>query len=89
MPAIAFPSDPLSYTVSPWTDGLGRQWLYTEAKNRWAEYLPEAVIPPAKVISATPPTDPTEGLEWFNSSNGRTYTRYGSAWVSDAAHLIP
>ena len=37
MPAIAFPTHPtrLDYTVTPWTDPSGTDWLWNESKLRW------------------------------------------------------
>jgi hypothetical protein len=35
------------------------------------------------IVSPTPPTEPTptEGTQWFNSSNGTTYIYYDSFWI--------
>lgn len=40
------------------------------------------------IVSPTPPPNPYEGLQWFNSSTGNTYIYYDGFWVQDANALI-
>jgi len=35
MPALTFPNPGTPYTITPWTDPNGNEWLYTTAKDRW------------------------------------------------------
>lgn len=34
------------------------------------------------VVAASPPSAPTQGMQWFNSTDAKIYTRFGSVWVS-------
>ena len=52
----------------------------------------ELIIPPAVVVSDTPPPDPVNGGQWFNSATGRTMIWYvdvdGGQWVEDGPGLL-
>ena len=44
-------------------------------------------------VSPTPPEDPTEGMQWYNSTDGATYIYYDSFWVEqssggEASHIL-
>lgn len=39
-------------------------------------------------VSDTAPVSPTEGMQWFNTTNGIQYTRVGTAWVEPGGQQI-
>lgn len=78
---------PAQYTVSPETPGTvsvtvetgsGTTDIAVTTGGRGA-----AGVPGRKTVSATAPTNPVEGDEWFNTESGLTYTYYDSTWVTD------
>ncbi len=36
MPALTFPDPGTPYTIDPWTDPNGSEWLYSSTKDRWS-----------------------------------------------------
>jgi hypothetical protein len=51
---------------------------YIYYDNYWTSISGDSGAP---IISDTAPSSPAVGMEWFNSSNGKSYIYYSNAWV--------
>jgi hypothetical protein len=91
-----------NYTVDPWQDDFGQQWVYTiyeddVLKNRW-NAVPSATSGGGTsggggglVVSLAAPPDPYPGMQWFRLVDGVTYVRdqNNRAWMADTSAPIP
>jgi len=74
---------------SPWTDSKGRKWVYDGI--RWSPFPGSVISSPGGgvVISQAVPPVPFEGMKWFRTIDGATYTFYQGFWVSGASAPVP
>jgi hypothetical protein len=82
MAALDFPSSP--------TDGqVYQSWIYSSAKGAWKS---KPLTPAKTVNSDTPPSNPTNGDQWFNTVDSTLYIYYTDAdtsqWVESRAPII-
>jgi hypothetical protein len=63
----------------------GQTLVYSSSIDEYVPQTPSggggAQGPIAIILSATPPSSPTEGMTWFDETTLRTYVRYDSTWV--------
>ena len=96
--ATAFPPYDLApdYTEdNPWTDDYGQQWAYEPDKNRW-HALPSndtgggtTGTGGGTLAQEYTPMDAYNGLKWFRTIDGVTYTYWDGFWVADDSAPIP
>jgi hypothetical protein len=70
-------------------NGTYVQWKYL-GDSEWKDLVLLADLegekgdPGQTIVSDTPPPSPYEGLQWFRSTDGRTFIYYDGHWVQDA-----
>ena len=74
---ITFPSNPLSYTTTPWADPSGVYWIYNATKQRWARFDNKLQ---ATFVQDAEPTGTKAGQFWYAPTAGTLYVYDGSEW---------
>jgi len=97
--AITFPPDPtrLDYTVSPWTDTNGTEWLWEQTPKRWRPAAGGDSVAWSSVTgrpSEFNPSAHTHDLADIDDfpapgADGNVLTSNGTEWVSEAPPAMP
>lgn len=79
MADIVFPATPEDYQLTPWTDALGKNWIYGGATTRW-----RAFVPALEVFTESPDTPLDTSRPWFDSSDGRwaVWDETSNTWIA-------